>query len=95
MSKGGGSKEMYNAFSNTTILAVLSAVTVGTAAALYYFFRCRTPTTGGGGGGRGIDKKRLPKHYKGPITLQDPDRKYALRMVAREEVSHDTRLRQN
>jgi hypothetical protein len=37
-------------------------------------------------------QKTAAKTSQGPITLQDPDRKYALSMVAREEVFHDTRL---
>jgi hypothetical protein len=67
-------------FSSPSTYLVLSAVTLGTAAALYYFFKCKPCC--------GIGKKQ--KH-KGPITLEDPNIKYALKLISKEVISHDTR----
>lgn len=62
-----------------TTYVVLSAVTIGTAAALYYLFKCRSCST-------------TKRKHKGPITLKDPEIKYPLKLISREEVSHDTRF---
>lgn len=67
-------------FSNSTpTYVVISAVTIGTIAALYYFFKCKSC---------GSSKK---KHHKGPVTLENPQVKYPLKLTSKEEVSHDTR----
>ncbi|KAL3082837.1 hypothetical protein niasHS_010639 [Heterodera schachtii] len=69
--------------SNATFVA-LTVITVGTIAVLYYFLKCRGDNCGTVPGG----KKRKPK---GPKTLEDTEKKYALKLIDRKRVSHDTR----
>lgn len=57
---------------------LLAAVAIGTVAVFYYFFR--SPS----------GEKKKGK-YKGAITLEDPEKKYPLKLMRKEIVSHDTR----
>jgi hypothetical protein len=81
-------------FSNSpATYVVISAVTIATIAALYYLFKCK----GRGGGSKKKHQKgpvggSKKKHQKGPVTLENPDVKYPLKLISRQEVSHDTRF---
>lgn len=63
----------------TTSYLLLSAVAVGTVVVFYYFFK--SPS----------DDAQKKKKYKGPITLEDPEKKYPLKLIGKEIISHDTR----
>jgi len=69
--------------SNTKTYLTIAAVSVATAAVLYVFFKRGSCLSCCGGS----KKKKL----KGPITLEDPNKKYPLKLINKKEVSHDTR----
>lgn len=58
-------------------VVVVSGITICTLAVIYFFRKCKV----------------CDGHCttKGPITLGNPEEKYALKLIGKEEVSHDTR----
>ena len=58
-------------------VAVISGVTICTLAAIYFFRKSK-----------GCDSRYTTK---GPITLENPEEKYPLKLIGKDDVSHDTR----
>jgi len=58
-------------------VVVVSGITICTLAVIYFFRKCK-----------GCDGHCVTK---GHITLENPEEKYALKLIGKEEVSHDTR----
>jgi cytochrome-b5 reductase len=58
-------------------VVVISGVTICTLAAIYFFRKCK-----------GCDSRYTTK---GPITLENPEEKYALTLIGKDDVSHDTK----
>ncbi|KAI6236697.1 NADH-cytochrome b5 reductase 3 isoform X1 [Aphelenchoides besseyi] len=71
--------------SNTNTLVVVSAVGFATITAIGLWYLLKTRGCFKSQSGKSIKK------LKGPRTLEDPDKKYALRLIKKVEVSHDTR----
>ncbi|KAI6213865.1 NADH-cytochrome b5 reductase 3 isoform X1 [Aphelenchoides besseyi] len=78
-------KEEMPSDSNTNTLVVVSAVGFATITAIGLWYLLKTRGCFKSQSGKSIKK------LKGPRTLEDPDKKYALRLIKKVEVSHDTR----
>lgn len=79
------SKDSMPSDSNAGPLIVVGAVSFAaiTTIGLLYLLKCRGVFEASG--------KKRSKKLKGPRTLEDPDKKYALRLIEKIHVSHDTR----
>jgi cytochrome-b5 reductase len=72
---------------NSTIVSVTTiAVIAGTSVLAWFLYKkfLSSPSSSG------PDEKKS-KGKKGPVTLEDPDKKYSLKLIKKIEVSHDTR----
>ncbi|KAI1719811.1 oxidoreductase FAD-binding domain-containing protein [Ditylenchus destructor] len=80
----GGTSDHHSVTNYAVITTVAVTVGLGAVAAIY-FFRGRLPFFGK------TKPKVRSKQLKGPVTLDDPEKKYSLRLIKKVEVSPDTR----